>query len=1117
MDTFCDICFTYFRDRLAHEASDVHQRHVLQNSVGVNPEEYKLCEICYTYFRDRLAHEASEVHQRHVLQGSVGTNAIEDKLCEVCYTYFRDRLTHEASEVHQRHVRVGANTIEDKLCEICYTYFRNKVSHESSEVHRRHVLRQVGAGNVKGMVEVQSAAKNRLKTYWVSGLDEGSDLITFLNNIRLLVIEKIKYVLESSPVKINVLVKCNFSKEELTDERWFKTENVRIFETDNVDEIVEHLFAKLLKEKSEHQAKGSGWTLREISGLELRINKYRPLGGSTFIELPKRIYDTKSVINVKNNDIYCFKYAIYSKYMAETAPRYLCSRVIKYIKDKNFETKYDWNCIKYPVILRDISKFEIKNNISINVFGIDEKNNVYPLKVVDEELSDHRDLLYLVKENKSHYCWIKSFNKLLHSQITKNHNSIYVCKRCFCHFHTHEKLEIHRLDCMKNAPSKIIMPGDDEKLLKFKNVGRAMRVPAIVVADFESILPKVQHCCSNDEHSYTCAIEKHEIMSFCFLLICTNNLKFEPISYRGRDAAKVFMNWIKEVAELVQNMYQNTVQMIALTQEEKQAFESAKYCHLCGEELGADRVQDHCHLTGKFRAALHSQCNLKFKMPKFLPVFFHNLSGYDAHFIVPNLGYDNKEINCIANSEEKYISFSKSIGNNFSIRFVDTFRFMASTLSKLADNLPREKFIHTKRVYGDKLNLVTRKGIFPYEYVDSWEKLEEKCLPPKEKFYSHINGETVSDDDYEFAQKIWFEFNCQTLGEYSDLYLKTDVTILSDIFENFRDVCMETYKLDPAWYYTSPGLAFDAMLKHTGVTLELMTDYDMLLMTENGIRGGISQCCKRYSKANNKYMREYDASIPNRYLLYLDANNLYGWAMSQPLPRGSFKWLSEEEIREFNLNISDDNPKGYFLEVDLDYPDNIHETHSDLPFCPENKIPPTGKFRKLLTTLEPKEKYVIHYVNLKQALRYGLKLNRIRRVIEFDQSRWLDPYININTEKRKLAKNDFDRDFFKLMVNSVFGKLMENLRRRIDLELVCNEKRLNKLIYSSRFLDRTIFSENLVAVHSRMSTIKMVKPIYAGQAVLDLSKTLIYLETKELVHEIRAAAASSGLFAEGEQ
>lgn len=299
---------------------------------------------------------------------------------------------------------------------------------------------------------------------------------------------------------------------------------------------------------------------------------------------------------------------------------------------------------------------------------------------------------------------------------------------------------------------------------------------------------------------------------------------------------------------------------------------------------------------------------------------------------------------------------------------------MASPLSKLTDNLPREKFVHTKRIFGDKVDLVTRKGIFPYEYVDSWEKLEDKCLPPKDEFYSHVSGESVSDDDYDFAKKIWSEFNCKTLGEYSDLYLKTDVLILSDVFENFRDVCMETYKLDPAWYFTSPGLAFDAMLKHTGVTLDLMTDYDMILMTENGIRGGISQCCKRYSKANNKYMKKYDNSIPSRYLLYLDANNLYGWAMSQHLPQGGFRWLSQEEIENLNFNIPDDNPKGYLLEVDLDYPDILHETHSDLPFCPENKVPPTCKHKKLLTTLESKKKYVIHYVNLKQGLRYGLEL-----------------------------------------------------------------------------------------------------------------------------------------------
>ncbi|XP_025160303.1 uncharacterized protein LOC112589825 [Harpegnathos saltator] len=218
----------------------------------------------------------------------------------------------------------------------------------------------------------------------------------------------------------------------------------------------------------------------------------------------------------------------------------------------------------------------------------------------------------------------------------------------------------------------------------------------------------------------------------------------------------------------------------------------------------------------------------------------------------------------------------------------------------------------------------------------------------------------VSESDYAHATNIWQRFAIQTLGEYSDLYLKIDVLLLANIFENFRNSCIKSYGLDPAYYYTLPGFTWDAMLKHTDVNFELLTDIDMVMFIERGIRGGLSQCSGRYAKANNKYMQSYDPLQPSSYLMYFDVNNLYGWAMCQQLPYAEFRWV--DDVSNFDVSsIALDSPIGYILEVDLEYPQHLHDAHTDLPFCPTRGKPPNKKQDKLLATLCDKQRYVIHY------------------------------------------------------------------------------------------------------------------------------------------------------------
>jgi hypothetical protein len=341
-----------------------------------------------------------------------------------------------------------------------------------------------------------------------------------------------------------------------------------------------------------------------------------------------------------------------------------------------------------------------------------------------------------------------------------------------------------------------------------------------------------------------------------------------------------------------------------------------------------------------------------------------------------------KKISVIPLSKEKYVSFFID-----HLRFIDSFQFMSSSLETLTENLKKtgmKSFRHTSKYFpSELLDLVTRKGVCPYDYIDSFSKFDETCLPPKIQFYSQLNGSHVSSDDYEHAKNVWSKFNCETLRDYLRLYLKVDILLQVDVFETFRDICMNKYGLDPLHYYTAPGFSWDALFKYTEHTQELMTDSDIYMFCEQGIRGGISMIYNRYSRANNQYMKDYDTEKPSKYIAMWDANNLYDKAISENLPTGNYKWLTVDQINAFDVaTISNDSETGYIVECDLEYPIELHDTHNDYPLAPENikitkdMLSPYNKkalkknknthitCAKLVPNLMNKSKYICHYKNL---------------------------------------------------------------------------------------------------------------------------------------------------------
>ena len=404
---------------------------------------------------------------------------------------------------------------------------------------------------------------------------------------------------------------------------------------------------------------------------------------------------------------------------------------------------------------------------------------------------------------------------------------------------------------------------------------------------------------------------------------------------------------------------------------------------------------------------------------------------------------------------EDYMSFSIKVevdkyiykkgeerSKEIDLRFIDSIKFMSSSLDSLVNNLASSnyRFFGFKEYNEEQRALLIRKGIYPYKYMDSWDRFEETNLPPSNSFYSKLYMSGVSDGDYEHARRVWRDFGIKNMGEYHDLYLKTDVVLLANVFEEFRRVYMENYRLDLAHFYTAPGLTWKACLKKTKICLELLLDPDMLLMFERGIRRGITQSVHRWASANNPYMgSEYKPNRPTKYLQYLDTNNLYGWAMSQPLPTGGFRWVNISSYggQAWVDELANHSDHGYLLEVDVVYPRKLHDYHNDLAFmCARMKI---GEVEKLVPNLYYKKRYIIHIRALKQALDHGLVLEKIHRAIEFRQSDWMHEYIDFNTKLRAAAKNDFQKDFYKLMNNAVFGKTMENIRKHRNIKLVNNE------------------------------------------------------------------------------
>ena len=1003
---------------------------------------------------------------------------------------------------------------------------KNKKIPEDTPPYFREALERAIKEHNQGLIKVKSALEDFAKKYIIRGKagitpleffkNKKTVIKNFLKNYRNV---KVKFVLVCMMGKLESGAKINF---EVQDKAYFHSgSHINIVSTNLKD-----LFAKIVQEIMEkvetYQQNGSGWYLNEVIELEIHTAAYVPFNGSSYIPLPDWIVRKRAILNIQNKDNKCFLWSILRYLHPKEKNGSRIEDLRKYEDELNIPKGF-----VFPVNLKDINKFEKANPQlpGINVFSVDDNKCFYPLRMGLDDPQKSIDLFLYGEDGKFHYSLIKKFSRLFRSQITSRTNDTsHICKRCFSFFTKEELLQKHIHYCSREKSVFVKMPKKQDSILKFKHFEKEYYIPFVAYADFECFTKPISSYSLNKEQPYSFSYQKHEPSGFCFYIKGVSGKGIKPILYTKKeeheDVAKIFVEKLAEAVKIIYNDFYRRPKKLYITEEQEKSFKEAKNCYICNKEIekGKNKVRDHCHFTGEYRGAAHNSCNLKCRKPLVLPVIFHNLQSYDAHLFIKQLASIPGEFTCIPSTEEKYISFSKYIkvgeyrtrkrdkeGNyivrniNFEIRFIDSLKFLNSSLEQLVKNLKKKKedgdedeyFYNIKQDFKHNTEFVTKKGVYPYDYVKDLSILLETQLPPKEAFYSKLNDENISDEQYGHAKKVWDTFNCKTIRDYHDLYLKTDVLLLADVFEKFRKTCMEHYQLDPAHFFTSPGLAWEACLRETGQELQLLTDYDMLLFFERGIRGGMTHISKRYAEANNHYMTNYDSSKPETYIQYLDANNLYGWGMTQPLPTHGFKWvknITKEKVIKL-LEKSNDS-KGYIFDVDLEYPKNLWKLHNDYPLAPEPII--VDGVEKLISNFRPKKEYVVHYQSLKQYLKMGMKLTAVYRALSFKQSPWMRPYIEKNTRLRMEAKNNFEKDFFKLMINSVFGKTIENLRKRQNVRIVDRRKKALNLSKKPNFERPTIFDKNLVAVHMQKTEIYFNKPVYVGQAILDLSKTLMF-------------------------
>ena len=573
-----------------------------------------------------------------------------------------------------------------------------------------------------------------------------------------------------------------------------------VLESSDLDEQFQSASQRIKSLLETFEGEGSGFSLRSIKECTVNIATYDVIGGSSFVELPAYVQNKKATVNVKNADEFCFLYCL--SYVRKPLNSGNPNRAFHYKKDlKNFNL----DGLKFPLPIKQISKFEKQNpDFSVNVYAVDEmkeksrknKVNLFPIYTSPHRNRQHHANLLLIRSGKqSHYVVITSLSKLLAGR-TAERNKAFVCRYCQYAFKQEHSLAAHEEMCSQHPAQKTVYPTPGENIMKFKNFGNSLEVPSTIYADFETLV------IPNDDAKKT---KKHVPSGVsCLTVSKFQEFNQDIFAYTGPDVMGKFFEHLDSERKRIDEILSRNTPMKRLSPEQLLECAAVKSCRNCDVRFDNGihkRCFHHCHVSGEFLYMCCGRCNLLLKykqtvrktkktLPSFeVPVFFHNLTGFDGHFILKHMNHIGKKdkTDCIGTSSEKLLTFSYH-----GFKFLDTCHFLKASLGTLTSNLKDagiDKFVHTRRVFGDEFELLLRKGVYPYDYMDSFDRFDETRLPPREVFYNTLTESDISEEDYEYALKIWKDFKCETMHDFHTLYMKCDVALICDVFEHFCKNC----------------------------------------------------------------------------------------------------------------------------------------------------------------------------------------------------------------------------------------------------------------------------------------------------------------------------------------